>query len=140
MLWVVTFSVFDPSLTSSAVVWAIPGAAQNTKRTASSQTCFMVAPLRVRGHSAFAEATADRRSPGGGWSSQVSIVEAESISERESGSGATLLRFLERLRPMRKIDVFTHIFPEAYVAGMRRVAPGLKDAGKRVRGIPMLVD
>ena len=41
---------------------------------------------------------------------------------------------------MRKIDVFTHIFPEAYVAGMQRVAPGLKDAGKRVRGIPMLVD
>src|SRR5262245_12314228 len=41
---------------------------------------------------------------------------------------------------MRKIDVFTHILPEPYVAGMQRVAPGLKDAGKRVRGVPMLVD
>src|SRR5262245_20489292 len=41
---------------------------------------------------------------------------------------------------MRKIDVFTHIFPAAYVAAMQRVAPSLKDAGKRVRGIPMLVD
>lgn len=41
---------------------------------------------------------------------------------------------------MRKIDVFNHIFPEAYVARMRQVAPDLKDAGKRVRGVPMLVD
>jgi len=41
---------------------------------------------------------------------------------------------------MRKIDVFNHIFPEPYVARMREVAPGLKDAGKRVRGVPMLVD
>jgi aminocarboxymuconate-semialdehyde decarboxylase len=41
---------------------------------------------------------------------------------------------------MRKIDVFNHIFPERYVAHMQRVAPGLKDAGKRVRGVPMLVD
>jgi predicted TIM-barrel fold metal-dependent hydrolase len=41
---------------------------------------------------------------------------------------------------VRKIDVFTHIFPPAYVARMQQVAPGLKDAGKRVRGVPMLVD
>ena len=41
---------------------------------------------------------------------------------------------------MRKIDVFNHIFPEAYVAGMERVAPRFKDAGKRVRGVPMLAD
>jgi predicted TIM-barrel fold metal-dependent hydrolase len=41
---------------------------------------------------------------------------------------------------MRKIDVFNHIFPEQYVSRMQQVAPGLKDAGKRVRGVPMLVD
>ena len=40
---------------------------------------------------------------------------------------------------MRKIDIFNHIFPERYVAGMRQVAPDYKDAGKRVRGVPMLV-
>src|SRR5688572_18340325 len=42
--------------------------------------------------------------------------------------------------PMLKIDVFNHIFPEQYVTRMGEVAPGLKDAGKRVRGVPMLVD
>ena len=41
---------------------------------------------------------------------------------------------------MRKIDIFTHIFPEAYVARMKDLAPTLKDVGKRVRGVPMLVD
>src|SRR6188508_1950189 len=41
---------------------------------------------------------------------------------------------------MRKIDVFTHIFPPAYAERMGEVAPGFKDAGKRVRGVPMLVD
>jgi len=41
---------------------------------------------------------------------------------------------------MRKIDVFNHIFPERYVTKMQEVAPGWKDVGKRVRGIPMLVD
>ena len=41
---------------------------------------------------------------------------------------------------MRKIDVFTHIFPAAYQAGVARVAPNVKDIGKRMRGIPMLVD
>ena len=41
---------------------------------------------------------------------------------------------------MRKIDVFTHILPEGYVNRMREVAPDVKDQGKRVRGVPMLVD
>ena len=41
---------------------------------------------------------------------------------------------------MRKIDVFTHIFPAPYQAGVARVAPNVKDIGKRMRGIPMLVD
>ena len=41
---------------------------------------------------------------------------------------------------MRKIDIFTHIFPAAYFARMSEVAPDYKDAGKRVRGVPMLVD
>jgi predicted TIM-barrel fold metal-dependent hydrolase len=41
---------------------------------------------------------------------------------------------------MRKIDVFNHIFPERYVSRMREVAPNVKDSGKRVRGVPMLVD
>jgi aminocarboxymuconate-semialdehyde decarboxylase len=41
---------------------------------------------------------------------------------------------------MRKIDVFNHIFPAQYVKRMSEIAPGLKDAGKRVRGVPMLVD
>ena len=41
---------------------------------------------------------------------------------------------------MRKIDIFTHIFPAAYIDKMTQVAPNYKDAGKRVRGVPMLVD
>jgi predicted TIM-barrel fold metal-dependent hydrolase len=41
---------------------------------------------------------------------------------------------------MRKVDVFTHIFPKPYVDRMAALVPGLKDAGKRVRGVPMLVD
>jgi aminocarboxymuconate-semialdehyde decarboxylase len=41
---------------------------------------------------------------------------------------------------MRKIDVFTHIFPRAYADRMTELAPDYKDAGKRVRGVPMLVD
>jgi hypothetical protein len=41
---------------------------------------------------------------------------------------------------MRKIDMFTHIFPAPYQAGVARVAPNVKDIGKRMRGIPMLVD
>jgi uncharacterized protein len=41
---------------------------------------------------------------------------------------------------MRKIDVFNHIYPEAYFRLMREVAPDFKDIGKRMRNIPMLVD
>ncbi len=41
---------------------------------------------------------------------------------------------------MRKIDVFNHIFPKGYVSRMQQVAPRFKDAGKRVRGVPMLAD
>ena len=41
---------------------------------------------------------------------------------------------------MRKIDIFNHIFPERYAAKMSEVAPNWKDVGKRVRGVPMLVD
>jgi predicted TIM-barrel fold metal-dependent hydrolase len=41
---------------------------------------------------------------------------------------------------MRKIDVFNHIYPEAYFRRMMEVAPDYKDIGKRMRNIPMLVD
>jgi len=41
---------------------------------------------------------------------------------------------------MRKIDIFTHVFPESFDRLMQRVAPDYKDIGKRVRGIPMLTD
>lgn len=41
---------------------------------------------------------------------------------------------------MRKIDIFNHILPERYVTRMNEVAPGFKDTGKRMRGVPMLVD
>jgi predicted TIM-barrel fold metal-dependent hydrolase len=41
---------------------------------------------------------------------------------------------------MRKLDIFNHILPERYAARMNVVAPGFKDTGKRMRGIPMLVD
>jgi predicted TIM-barrel fold metal-dependent hydrolase len=41
---------------------------------------------------------------------------------------------------VRKIDVFNHIYPQAYFDGMMAVAPKFKDIGKRMRGIPMLVD
>ena len=41
---------------------------------------------------------------------------------------------------MRKIDIFNHILPERYVSRMNEVAPGFKDTGKRMRGVPMLVD
>ena len=41
---------------------------------------------------------------------------------------------------MRKIDVFNHILPEAYVTRMNAVAPAFKDTGKRMRGVPMLHD
>ena len=41
---------------------------------------------------------------------------------------------------MRKIDVFTHISPPGYSEGVDRIAGGLKDIGKRSRGVPMLHD
>jgi aminocarboxymuconate-semialdehyde decarboxylase len=41
---------------------------------------------------------------------------------------------------MRKIDVFNHILPDAYVTRMNEVAPAFKDTGKRMRGVPMLRD
>ena len=41
---------------------------------------------------------------------------------------------------MRKLDVFTHIYPPAYRDRMTAVAPNYKDIGKRMRNIPMLVD
>jgi aminocarboxymuconate-semialdehyde decarboxylase len=41
---------------------------------------------------------------------------------------------------MRKIDIFNHIYPEAYFRRMMEVAPDYKDIGKRMRNIPMLID
>src|SRR5262245_32322893 len=41
---------------------------------------------------------------------------------------------------MRKLDVFNHIYPEAYFRLMIVVAPNFADIGKRMRNIPMLVD
>ena len=41
---------------------------------------------------------------------------------------------------MRKIDVFTHIFPARYVERMMELASTMKDVGKRVRGVPMLAN
>lgn len=41
---------------------------------------------------------------------------------------------------MRKLDVFNHIYPRPYFDRMLAVAPGFKDIGKRMRGIPMLID
>jgi len=41
---------------------------------------------------------------------------------------------------MRKIDIFTHISPPGFSEGVARVAGGLKDIGKRSRGVPMLHD
>jgi aminocarboxymuconate-semialdehyde decarboxylase len=45
-----------------------------------------------------------------------------------------------RRSPMKKIDAFNHIFPKGFYEKMMEVAGGLKDMGKRVRGVPMLVD
>jgi aminocarboxymuconate-semialdehyde decarboxylase len=41
---------------------------------------------------------------------------------------------------MRKIDVFTHIYPRNFYDRMMAVAGDFKDVGKRSRGVPMLVD
>ena len=39
-----------------------------------------------------------------------------------------------------KIDIFNHILPQRFFAEFLRVAPGLKDMGKRVRNIPVITD
>ena len=41
---------------------------------------------------------------------------------------------------MQKLDIFNHIFPKPYYDLMMKIAPGLEDMGKRVRGVPMLYD
>ena len=41
---------------------------------------------------------------------------------------------------MRKIDIFTHIYPVDFFAKLMKVAGTFKDVGKRSRGVPMLVD
>ncbi|MBW1736906.1 MAG: amidohydrolase family protein [Deltaproteobacteria bacterium] len=39
-----------------------------------------------------------------------------------------------------KIDIFNHIFPKNFFEKMQELAPGQKDIGKRVRGVPVLYD
>ena len=39
-----------------------------------------------------------------------------------------------------KLDIFNHIFPKRFFERMTQVAGGMKDMGKRVRGVPMLYD
>src|SRR5215510_3497980 len=41
---------------------------------------------------------------------------------------------------MRKVDIFTHFFPERYYKRMIELAGAHKDMGKRVRNIPALRD
>ena len=41
---------------------------------------------------------------------------------------------------MRKLDVFNHIYPAPYFERVMKVAPDFKDVGKRMRGVPMLID
>ena len=41
---------------------------------------------------------------------------------------------------MRKIDIFTHIYPKNFFDQLMHVAGKFKDVGKRSRGVPMLVD
>jgi aminocarboxymuconate-semialdehyde decarboxylase len=41
---------------------------------------------------------------------------------------------------VRKLDVFNHIYPARYFDRVMAVAPTFKDIGKRMRGVPMLVD
>ena len=41
---------------------------------------------------------------------------------------------------MRKIDIFTHVYPRNFYDKLMAVAPNFKDMGKRSRGVPMLVD
>ena len=39
-----------------------------------------------------------------------------------------------------KIDIFNHIFPKIFYDKMVEVAPNHKNIGKRVRGVPVIVD
>ena len=39
-----------------------------------------------------------------------------------------------------KLDIFNHIFPKTFYDKMMEVNPNLVDIGKRVRGIPVLID
>jgi aminocarboxymuconate-semialdehyde decarboxylase len=41
---------------------------------------------------------------------------------------------------VRKLDVYNHIYPRPFFDRMMAVAPTLKDIGKRMRNIPMLID
>lgn len=41
---------------------------------------------------------------------------------------------------MMKIDIFNHIFPKIFYNKIIKVAPNHKDIGKRVRGVPVIVD
>jgi predicted TIM-barrel fold metal-dependent hydrolase len=41
---------------------------------------------------------------------------------------------------MRKIDIFTHIYPPDFFKKLMQIAPDFKDVGKRSRGVPMLYD
>jgi predicted TIM-barrel fold metal-dependent hydrolase len=46
----------------------------------------------------------------------------------------------DTLAAVRKLDIFNHIYPGPYFDRMMAVAPAFKDIGKRMRGIPMLID
>jgi aminocarboxymuconate-semialdehyde decarboxylase len=41
---------------------------------------------------------------------------------------------------MRKIDIFTHVYPRSFFDRLMQIAPDFKDVGKRSRGVPMLVE
>jgi aminocarboxymuconate-semialdehyde decarboxylase len=41
---------------------------------------------------------------------------------------------------MRRIDAFTHFFPQRYYQALLESPAAAKDIGKRVRGIPALSD
>ena len=41
---------------------------------------------------------------------------------------------------MRKLDIFNHLDPTGYFSRVMQRAPEFKDIGKRMRGVPMLVD
>jgi len=41
---------------------------------------------------------------------------------------------------MKKIDIFNHIWPQKFYDKVQTIAPDLKDMGKRVENVPMIVD